>query len=71
MLYQIACKAKAALRLLTNHFSKKLENLKAAFALHCLRYNFCRVHRTLRCTPAQEAGLVASIWEMEDVLEAV
>ncbi len=55
---------------LTNAFSKKLENLKAAFALHCVWYNFCRVHRTLRCTPAQEAEIVASIWEMEDVLKA-
>lgn len=53
---------------LTNGFSKKLENLKAAFALHAVWYNFCRVHRTLRCTPAQEAGIESSIWEMEDVL---
>ncbi len=55
---------------LTNAFSKKLENLKAAFALHAVWYNFVRVHKTLRCTPAQEAGIVASIWEMEDVLNA-
>lgn len=55
---------------LTNAFSKKLENLKAAFALHAVWYNFCRVHRTLRCTPAQEAGIESSIWEMEDVLKA-
>lgn len=42
---------------LTNAFSKKLENLKAAMALHLAHYNFCRVHRTLRATPAMEAGL--------------
>ncbi len=56
---------------LTNAFSKKLENLKAAFALHAVWYNFVRVHQTLRCTPAQEAGIEASIWEMEDVVTAV
>ncbi len=42
---------------LTNAFSKKLDNLKAACALHFAYYNFCRIHQTLRVTPAMEAGL--------------
>jgi transposase-like protein/IS1 family transposase len=42
---------------LTNAFSKKLENLRAAVALHFAYYNFCRVHSSLRVTPAMEAGL--------------
>jgi serine/threonine protein kinase len=41
---------------LTNAFSKKWENLKAAFALHFAFYNFCRVHKTIRVTPAWKAG---------------
>jgi hypothetical protein len=42
---------------LTNGFSKKLENHGHAVALHYMHYNFCRVHKTLRVTPAMEAGL--------------
>jgi hypothetical protein len=41
---------------LTNAFSKKLENLKAAIALHFAHYNFCRVHSSLRIAPAMAAG---------------
>ncbi len=46
---------------LTNAFSKKWENLRAAYALWFSFYNFCRVHRTLRVTPAMEAGLENNI----------
>jgi hypothetical protein len=53
---------------LTNAFSKKLENHAAAVALHYMHYNFCRVHQTLRCTPAQEAGLASRIWEIADIV---
>jgi IS1 family transposase len=53
---------------LTNAFSKKKENLEAALALHFGFYNFCRIHKTIRCTPAMEAGLTKSIWEMKDLL---
>jgi len=53
---------------LTNAFSKKLDNLKAATALHFAHYNFCRMHRSLRVTPAMAAGLVSSIWEISDLL---
>ena len=53
---------------LTNAFSKKLDNLKAAVALHFAFYNFCRVHRTLKMTPAMAAELVPSIWEIEALI---
>jgi len=53
---------------LTNAFSKKLENLKAACALHFAFYNFCRVHQTLRVTPAMAAGVSDSIWSLEMLL---
>ena len=53
---------------LTNAFSKKWSNLRAALALHFAYYNFCRVHKTLRCTPAMEAGLTGHIWELKDLL---
>jgi transposase-like protein/IS1 family transposase len=53
---------------LTNAFSKKWENLKAALALHFAYYNFCRIHKTIRCTPAMEAGIAKSVWELRDLL---
>ena len=53
---------------LTNAFSKKLENLKAAVALHFAHYNFIRVHRTLRVTPAMEAKITDHIWSFEELL---
>jgi IS1 family transposase len=53
---------------LTNAFSKKRENLHAALALHFAFYNFCRVHQTLRCTPAMEAGITHTIWEIKDLI---
>jgi IS1 family transposase/transposase-like protein len=55
---------------LTNAFSKKWENLRAAIALHFAYYNFCRVHQTLRVTPAMEAGLTDHIWELKELLAA-
>lgn len=54
---------------LTNGFSKKVENLEAAVALHFMYYNFCRIHRTLRVTPAMEAGVTDKLWSLEDVAE--
>jgi IS1 family transposase/transposase-like protein len=53
---------------LTNAFSKKLENLKAALALHFAYYNFCRVHKTLRVTPAMEAGITDHVWSLTELL---
>jgi transposase-like protein/IS1 family transposase len=53
---------------LTNAFSKKWENLKAALAFYFAYYNFCRVHSTIRCTPAMEAGITKSVWSLKDLL---
>jgi hypothetical protein len=53
---------------LTNAFSKKLANLEANIALHFMHYNFCRVHQTLRVTPAMEAGLTDHVWEIEELV---
>lgn len=55
---------------LTNAFSKKLDNLRAAVALFMAFYNFVRVHQTLRVTPAMQAGLTDHIWTMQELLEA-
>ena len=49
-------------------FSKKLENLKAALSIHFCWYNFGRIHGTLGCTPAMEAGLAGSVWEVRRLL---
>lgn len=56
---------------LTNAFSKKLDNHRAAIALHFMYYNFGRIHQTLRCTPAMEAGVTDRLWEMEDIAALV
>ncbi|MDD4857722.1 MAG: IS1 family transposase, partial [Candidatus Krumholzibacteria bacterium] len=53
---------------LTNGFSKKLENLRHAVALHFMYYNFCRIHQTLRITPAMAAGVTDHLWEIDDIL---
>jgi hypothetical protein len=53
---------------LTNAFSKKLANLKAAVALHFAYYNFCRVHKSLRVTPAMEANLTDHAWTPEELM---
>jgi IS1 family transposase len=55
---------------LTNGFSKKKENLKAALALHFAHYNFCRVHSSIRCTPAMAAQILPTIWTLKDLLQA-
>src|SRR5258707_6530236 len=54
---------------LTNGFSKKLENHGHMVALYFMHYNFCRVHKTLRVTPAMEAGLTDHIWSIEELLD--
>jgi len=53
---------------LTNAFSKKVENLEHAVALHFMHYNFCRVHQSLRVTPAMEAGIADHVWSLEEVI---
>jgi IS1 family transposase len=54
---------------LTNAFSKKFENHRAAMALHFCNYNLCRVHRTLRVTPAMAAGVVDHVWTIAELLD--
>jgi len=53
---------------LTNAFSKKWENHWAALCLHFAYYNFCRIHRTLRVTPAMQAGITDRVWDIADLL---
>ncbi len=52
---------------LTNAFSKKIQNLEYAVALHFAFYNFGRIHKSLRVTPAMEAGLSDHIWSLEEI----
>ncbi len=52
---------------LTNGFSKKAENLQRSLALYFMHYNFCRVHQTLKTTPAIKAGLTDRIWTLHDL----
>ena len=52
-------------------FSQKIENLAAAVALHVAFYNFSRVHRTLRVTPAMAAGVTDHVWELDELLAAL
>ena len=54
---------------LTNAFSKKIDNLGYAVALHFMHYNFCRIHQTLRVTPAMEAGIANHVWGIEEIVE--
>ncbi|MEK7544138.1 MAG: IS1 family transposase [Patescibacteria group bacterium] len=62
---------------LTNAFSKKIENLEHAVALHLMYYNFCRPHKTLNPvrslgkTPAMAAGVTDRIWKIEDIIRLV
>jgi IS1 family transposase len=53
---------------LTNAFSKKLEQHENALALYFMYYNFCRIHQTLRVTPAMEAGVADHVWSLEEVI---
>ena len=50
---------------LTNAFSKKVENHYYALALYFLHYNFCRVHKTLKTTPAVAAGIIDQVYDMD------
>ena len=53
---------------LTNGFSKKVENHAYQVALHFMHYNFCRIHATLRCTPAMEAGVSDHVWSIDEIV---
>lgn len=52
---------------LTNGFSKKIENHEHAIALHYMYYNFGRIHKSLRVTPAMEAGVADHVWTLEEI----
>ena len=54
---------------LTNGFSKKVENHEHALAVHYMFYNFGRIHQTLRCTPAMEAGVSDHVWSLEEIIQ--
>jgi IS1 family transposase len=56
---------------LTNAFSKKLENHMHALSIYFMHYNFVRIHQTLRCTPAMQAGVTEKLWELEDIVRMV
>jgi IS1 family transposase len=56
---------------LTNGFSKKVENHEHAVALYFMHYNFCRIHQTLRVTPAMEAGVSNHVWSLTELVALV
>jgi IS1 family transposase len=56
---------------LTNAFSKKLENHTLSVALHYMHYNFCRIHKTLRITPAMAAGVTDRVWSVADIVSMI
>jgi hypothetical protein len=56
---------------LTNGFSKKIDNHEHMLALYFMFYNFCRIHQTLRVTPAMAAGVSDHVWELRDIVELI
>ena len=56
---------------LTNAFSKKLENHMHAISLYFMFYNFCKIHKSLRVTPAMEAGITEKLWEISDIVTLI
>jgi IS1 family transposase len=56
---------------LTNAFSKKLENHIHAIALYFVHYNFCRIHKSLKVSPAMAAGIADTLWSLDDVIAKI
>jgi IS1 family transposase len=56
---------------LTNAFSKKIENHEHMIAIYFMHYNFCRIHQTLRVTPAMEAGISDHVWNLEEIVNLI
>jgi hypothetical protein len=56
---------------LTNAFSKKIENHRHMLAVSVMHYNFCRIHQTLRVTPAMEAGITDHVWTLEEIIALI
>lgn len=61
----------AASRGFTNAFSKKIENHALSVALYYMHYNFCRIHKTLRVTPAMATGVTDHVWSIADIVAIV
>jgi len=57
------------MRRLTNAFSKKIENHAAAVAIHFMHYNFARIHKSLRITPAMAAGISDHVWDLGEIAD--
>ena len=62
---------KCDLTRLTNAFSKKIDNHCHALALYFMFYNFCRIHKTLKTSPAMAAGVTDKLWNMEDIVALI
>lgn len=56
---------------LTNGFSKRIESLRHMLALFYVFYNFVRIHKTLKCSPAMAAGVSATLWSMDDIIALI
>jgi len=56
---------------LINGFSKKVEQHENSVALHFMHYNFCRIHKTLRVTPAMEAGISDHVWSIQEIVDLI
>jgi hypothetical protein len=56
------------MRMGMRRFAKKAANHAAVVAIHFLHYNFVRIHKTLRVTPAMEAGLAGHVWGLEEIV---
>jgi hypothetical protein len=56
---------------LSNAFSKKVENHALSVALHYMHYSFCRIHKTLRITPAMAAGVTDRLWGIGDIVNVL
>src|SRR5205807_2671093 len=64
----LAGRLRNRIQLTTDAFSKKVENLTAAVSLHFMHYNFCRVHQTLKTTPAVAAGVTDHVWSLDELI---
>ena len=56
---------------LTNAFSKKLQNHIHSLSLYFVYYNFCRIHQSIRVSPAMEAGLTGRLWDIADIIDLI
>jgi hypothetical protein len=56
---------------LTNGFGKKVENFSHAVALHFMHYDFCRIHQSIRVTPAIEARVTDHVWEIGELVDLI